>query len=77
MRFAIWSLELAIHDFAFFSVTLFLVEEQVIQKSILLAYFRVSGKRNFYIRDRARDPLCATLSLHCQAGGGGGGSMEV
>ena len=31
--------------------TLFLVWEQVTKKSILLAYFRDLGKRNFYIRD--------------------------
>ena len=36
--------------FCFFQ-TLFLVSEQVIKKSILLAYFRNSGKMNFYIRD--------------------------
>ena len=77
MRFAIWSLELAIHDFAFFSVTLFLVEEQVIQKSILLANFRESWKENFYTRDslfllfmkRARGPpptpLYDPLNLLC------------
>ena len=41
------------------------VLERVIKKSILLAYFRDSGKRNCYIRDplfflfvnRAREPL--------------------
>ena len=36
--------------FCFFQ-TLFLVSEQVIKKSILLAHFRNSGKMNFYIRD--------------------------
>ena len=35
MRFAKWRLDLAFHDFSFF----------------FLAYFRDSGKRNFYIRD--------------------------
>lgn len=34
-----------------FLPTLFLVLEQVIKKSILLAYFHDSGKQNFYFRD--------------------------
>ena len=34
-----------------FLLALFLESEQVIKKSTLLAYFRDSGKRNFYIRD--------------------------
>jgi len=35
-----------------FLQTLFPVNEEIIKKSILLAYFRDSGKRNFYIRDQ-------------------------
>ena len=62
MRFAIWNLDLVIRDFTFFKRCFFF--EQVIKKSILLDYFRDSGKRNFCIRDplffpfvnRARDP---------------------
>ena len=34
-----------------FRQTFVLVYEEVIRKSILLAYFRDSGKRNFYICD--------------------------
>ena len=65
MWFTIWNLDLAVLDFAFLKHCYWYME-QVIIKSIQLAYFRDSGKRNFYIRDawssifpvvnRARDP---------------------
>ena len=41
MRFALWSLDLAIRDFASF-------KHCFIKKSIVLSYFRDSGKRIFY-----------------------------
>jgi len=50
MWFAIWSLALAIRDFTFFKHC-FLCKNRSLKKSVLLAYFRDSGKRQFYIRD--------------------------
>ena len=44
MRFAIWSLDVAIRVFASF-------KHCFLSYRILLSYFRDSGKRNFYIRD--------------------------
>ena len=50
MRFVIWNLDLSLSRFCFLE-TLFLVQEQLIKKSILLACFRDSRKQNFDIRD--------------------------
>ena len=55
--YAIWvirdlqCLDLAIRDFAFFKHCFYRKNMQVIKKSVLLAYFRESGKRNCYVRD--------------------------
>ena len=50
MRFVIWNLGLSLLRFCFLQ-TLFLVQEQVIKKSTLLACFRDLRKQNFDIRD--------------------------
>ena len=54
MWFTIWSLGLAIRDFAFFKHGFYCIKRlrTGYKKSILFTYFRDSGKRNFYIRDR-------------------------
>ena len=71
MPFAKWSVYLAIRDFTF--QILLLGQEQFIKRSIILPYFRVSGKRNFYVRDpwssifSVREPCqrlpCTTLKV--------------
>ena len=51
--YAICNMErLLSHSRIYFLQILLLVQEQFIKRSILFAYFRVSGERNFYIRDR-------------------------
>ena len=52
LRYAICNMEPWLsHSWFYFLQTLFPVQEQVIKKSILLAYFRDLGKQNFYICD--------------------------
>ena len=46
--YQLWSLDVAFHDFAFFTDTLSGVLEQAIKKSILLANFRDARKRIFW-----------------------------
>ena len=49
MRFAIWNLDLALRDFAFFEHS-YLCKNRLL-KEHLTVYFRDSGKGNFDIRD--------------------------
>ena len=71
MPVAIWSVDLAIRDFAFFKQCFQCKNRSL--KSILPVYFRDSGKQNFYIRDLwssissvcepCQRPPCATLKI--------------
>ena len=52
MRFAIWSLNSAFHGFSFFRHSFWCKRtDMLLKESTLLAYFRDSWKRNFYISD--------------------------
>ena len=57
MRFAMWSLYLALRDFATMNTVANVTKNRSLKTSTLLSYFRLSGKRSFFFLSVNRDPL--------------------